>query len=164
MTAFRAAMRRTPPVLLAVLAFGAAAAILMVLAEVSIIVSVDVANGSCAVINDSSPSLADSCELSGLERHGGALILLGLVALAMALGAGLGGSRPAAVALCTIGLVVLGITLLFDRPETDETGAIGRNFEGATAAAGTGYYLELAAGLLALAGGALALAARRREP
>ena len=64
----------------------------------------------------------------------------------MAWGAGVGGSRPAAAALVAVGVVVLGIALLVDLPVTDETGAIGRNFEGATAAAGPASALELVAG------------------
>ena len=66
----------------------------MIVAEFSTIASVDVASGSCEVINDSSPDIADRCELSGFERHGGALILLGLVALAMAVGAGSAARAP----------------------------------------------------------------------
>jgi hypothetical protein len=139
---------------------GAAAALLMVVAELTTIASVDVATGSCEVINDSAPELADRCKLSGLERHGGALILLAILTVVMAWGAGLGGSRPAAAALVLIGAVVLGVGLLLDLPETDETGAIGRNFEGATASAGAGLYLELAAGALAIAAGALRLTRR----
>ena len=159
---FRSAIGRAGPGLLAVTAAGLAAAVLMVVAEFSTIASVDVASGSCAVINDSNPSLADRCELSGFERHGGALILLGLVTAAMALGAGIGRSRPAAGALILIGLVVIGITLFFDVPEADETGAIGRNFEGAKGSAATGLYIEAVAGLLAIGAGALRL--MQREP
>jgi len=157
---FRAAIGRTPPPLLAVSVLGVAAGLLMILAEFSTIASVDVASGSCEVINDSSPDIADRCELSGLERHGGALILLGLVAIAMSVGAGVGRSRPAAAALIVIGVVVMGLTFLLDLPETDETGAIGRNFEGAEGSAGTGLYLEAIAGVLAVAAGALRLTRR----
>ena len=161
---FRAAIGRTPPLLLAITVIGATAAALMIAAEFSTIASVDVTRGpetSC-VAQLADREQADRCELSGLERHGGALILVGLVALAMAVGAGIGGSRPAGFALVVIGIVVLGLTLLLDLPETDETGAIGSNFEGAEASAGTGFYLELVAGLLALGAGALRLS--RREP
>jgi hypothetical protein len=154
-------MRRTPPPLLVVFALGAAAGVLMIVAELSTIASVDVASGSCEVINDSSPEIADRCNLSGLERHGGALILLGIVAIVMAAGAGVGGSRPAGAALIVIGIVVLLLAFLLDLPETDETGAIGRNFEGAEGSAGTGFYLELVAGVLALAAGSLRLMQRR---
>jgi hypothetical protein len=159
---FRSAIGRAGPGFLAVTVAGLAAGLLMVVAEFSTIASVDVASGSCAVINDSDPSLADRCELSGLERHGGALILLGLVTGFMAVGAGIGRSRPAAAALILIGIVVIGITMLLDVPEADETGAIGRNFEGAKGSAATGLYLEAIAGLLAIGAGALRL--MQREP
>jgi hypothetical protein len=122
------------------------------------ITSVDVAGGSCEVINDANPALADRCSLTGLERHGPAFALLGLLCLAMAVGAGMGGSRPAAIALIAIGVVAIAITLLTDWPESGETGAIGRSFEGAKAAKGAGLYAELLAGALAGAAGLIRLA------
>jgi hypothetical protein len=139
---------------LAVTATGLLAGVLMGLADVLPIVSVDVAGGSCEVINDSSPELADGCVQSGFERHGPALLLLGLVTAAMAWGAGVGGSRPAAAALVAIGLLVLAISLLIDLPVTDDTGAIGPRFEGARAQAEIGFTLELVAGALAVLAGA----------
>ena len=138
-------------------AAGLLAAALMGLADVLPIVSVDVASGSCEVINDSDPALADGCVQSGFERHGPALLLLGLVTAVMAWGAGLGGSRPAAAALVAVGLVVLGIALLIDLPVTDDTGAIGPRFEGAEAHAEIGFTLELVAGVLAMLAGAARL-------
>lgn len=147
---------------LAITVAGLLAAVLMGLADLLPIVSVDVASGSCEVINDSDPSLADGCVQSGFERHGPALLLLGLVTAAMAWGAGLGGSRPAGAALLAVGLVVLGIGLLIDLPVTDDTGAIGPRFEGARAQPEIGFTLELAAGALAaLAGAARLLLASR---
>ena len=160
---FRAAIGHTPPGLLAVTAVGMVAALLMIVAEFSTVASVELTglDESCETqLVD--PEQRDRCALSGFDRHGGALLLLGLIAAAMAVGAGVGGSRPAAVALIAIGLVVLGLTLLRDLPETDETGAIGASFEGARASAGAGLYLELLGGLLALAAGSLRLS--RREP
>ncbi len=121
------------------------------------ITSVDVANGSCEVINDANPVLADRCSLTGLERHGPAFALLGVLCVVMALGAGLGGSRPAAVALIAIGVIAVVITLLTDWPESGETGAIGRSFEGAKGVKGLGLYAELLAGLLAAAAGLIRL-------
>lgn len=140
---------------LALTGAGLVAAALMVVADFLAIVSVDVANGSCEVINDSNPELADGCVQSGFERHGPALAALGVVAAVMAWGAGVGGSRPAAIALAAVGAVVLGIALLIDLPVTDDTGAIGPRFEGARAQAESGFTLELAAGALALVTGAL---------
>lgn len=152
-----AALRASGWLGLGIAAAGAAAALLLVLAEFSTVASVDVASGSCEVINDANPELADRCTLTGLERNGGAFLLLAALALFMAWGAGVGGSRPAAIALVVVGVLVLGWALLVDLPVTDDTGAIGRNFEGASAAAGTGLVLELVAGALAVAAGAARL-------
>jgi hypothetical protein len=146
----------------AVTAAGAVAAVLLVATEFSTVASVDVANGSCEVINDSNPSLADRCELSGFERNGGAFLLLAALTALLAWGAGVGRSRAAAVALVAVGVVVIGWALIVDLPVTDETGAIGISFEGATAKAGPGLTLELVAGALALGAGVLALLARSR--
>jgi hypothetical protein len=132
---------------------GALAGVLMIVSEFLTVASVDVAHGSCQVINDANPSLADRCALSGLERHGGAFILIGLLALLMAWGAGVGHSRPAGAALLIAGALVLGIVLLNDLPVTSDTGAIGRDFEGAKAVPGVAFYMELVAGALAVLAG-----------
>jgi hypothetical protein len=153
----RAARTAVDGLALAVTGAGIMAAVLMVLADFLPIVSVDVASGSCEVINDTNPELADGCEQSGFERHGPALVLLALVVATMAWGAGLGGSRPAAAALVVVGVVVLAIGLLIDLPVTDDTGAIGPRFEGARAQAEIGFTLELAAGVLAAVAGAARL-------
>ena len=97
----------------------------------------------------------------GFERHGLALLLVGLLVLALAYAAGIYGSRPAAAALAGVGALVLAIALLDDLPVTNKTGALGRDFQGASASAGVGLYLELAAGALALGAGAAALLAPR---
>ncbi len=153
MEGIRSATRSASGFALAVTVVGLIAGLLLVVTEFSTIASVDVASGSCEVINDSDRALADRCSLSGFERHGGAFVLLGLMAGAMAWGAGVGRSRPAAVALLAIGGLVIALSLALDLPQTHKTGAIGRNFEGAKAAAGTGLYLELLAGALAAAAG-----------
>jgi hypothetical protein len=136
-----------------VAAAGALAALLMALTEFLTVASVDVASGSCEVINDANPELADRCALSGFERHGGALLLLAVLTLAMAIGASAGRSRPAAVALIVIGALVLGLSLIVDLPQTHETGGIGRDYADAKAAAGPGLFTELAAGVLAVGAG-----------
>ena len=142
------------------LALGLAGALLLVATELTAVATVDVASGSCEVIQDTDPELADRCELSGLERNGGAFILLALLAAPMAWGAGMGHSGPAAVVLVAIGVLVLAWTLLVDLPVTDETGAIGRNFEGAEAAAGPGLTLEVLGGVVLVAAGLAALLLR----
>jgi hypothetical protein len=148
---------------LAVTGVGAVAAALMVAAELATVASVELTglNESCEVqLLD--PELRDRCELSGLDRHGGALLLLAPFTLLLALGAGIGASRPAAAALAALGALLLAIALLVDLPVTNDTGAIGPRFEGAVATSGPGLWLELVAGALALGAGALRLAAERR--
>jgi hypothetical protein len=136
---------------------GAVAALLMVVTEFLTVASVDVASGSCEVITDTNPEIADRCFLSGFERHGGALVLLGAVTMFMAWGAGVGGSRPAAFALIALGAVVLLWTVLIDLPATNDTGGIGPLYANAEAMTGPGLFTELVAGALAVAAGALRL-------
>ncbi|HEX5896050.1 MAG TPA: hypothetical protein VFY47_06960 [Thermoleophilaceae bacterium] len=141
------------PVAIAVAAAAFVAGVLMLLTEVTTVISIDVAVGSCDSIYDTSPELADDCEQKGIERSSVALLLLGLLTLAMGVGAAFGKSRPAAVALIVIGVVVLGITLLGDLPASDETGLIGRRYAAAEAAAGPGLWFELVGGALAVVAG-----------
>ena len=135
------------------LAFLAGA--LMLLTEVTTVVSVDLRNTSCEVIYDSNPALADDCSQTGFERSSVALLLLGLVTFAMGSGAAFGRSRPAAVALIAIGVVVIGITLLSDLPASDDTGLIGGDYAEASASAGAGLWFELIGGVLAVVAGLL---------
>jgi hypothetical protein len=137
-----------------------AAGVLMLLTEVTTVISIDVAVGSCDSIYDTNPELADDCEQKGFERHSVALLLLGLLTLVMGSGAAFGRSRPAAVALVAIGVVVIGIALLVDLPASDETGLIGRRYAAAEAAAGPGLWFELVAGALAIAAGLLRIVRR----
>ena len=131
------------------------AGVLMILTVVTTVISVDLENTSCEVIYDSNPDLADDCSQKGFERSSVALLLLGLLTFAMGSGAAFGRSRPAALALIAIGVVVLGLTLLRDLPASDDTGLIGRDYAQATAAAGAGLWFELIGGLLAVVAGAL---------
>ena len=128
---------------------------MMLLSEVTTVISVDLRNTSCEVIYDSNPGLADDCSQTGLERSSVALLLLGLVTFAMGSGAAFGRSRPAAVALIVIGAVVLGIALLSDLPASDDTGLIGRDYAEATASAGAGLWFEVIGGLFAVLAGLL---------
>src|SRR5215211_6220585 len=97
--AFTGVLRAATPLAIGVFAAGVVAAVLLAVTEFSTIASVDVASGSCKVIEDTNPDLADRCELSGFERNGGSFLLLAALAAFMAWGAGIGGSRPAAYAL-----------------------------------------------------------------
>jgi hypothetical protein len=155
-------VRGASPLAIGVSAVGLVAAVLLVVTEFSTIASVDVASGSCEVINDASPENADRCELSGFERHGGSFILLGVLVAVMAWGAGLGGSRPAAIALVAVGLLVLAWSLAIDLPEADEEGIL-RTYEGARGSAGAGLTIEIVAGALAVVAGGVRLLAPARE-
>lgn len=158
----RAARSAVDGLALAVTGAGMLAAVLMVSADFLPIVSVDVAGGSCGVINDTSPELADGCEQSGFDRHGPALVLLALVVATMAWGAGLGGSRAGGRCPPCAGRGGAGDRPA-DRPPGDRrTGAIGPRFDGAEAQAETGFTLELVAGALAAVAGTVRLL--RRAP
>ncbi len=138
------------------------AGLLLIAAEFSTVASVKVEDESCQVLYDTRPELADRCSLSGFERHGGALLLLGLVAA----GAGFFSQRPGATAsagavLLAVGVLTLGLALIGDLPVTNETGAIGLDFDGATASAGLGFYLALIGGVLSLIAGVLGLLSGR---
>ena len=143
------------------LALGVAAAILLVLTEVSTLFEIEVETAACSDLAD--PDQADECDRTGGEQHSFALIPVALLVVVMAVGAGLGGSRPAGWALLGAGLVVLAIALAFDLPATNDTGEIGSNFASAEAVKGTAFWMELAGGALALLAGALRLADRRGE-
>ena len=107
------------------------AALLLLASQFATVVSVDVATGSCEALNDTDPTLAERCVQGGFERHGPAFALLAALVLAMALWADR--NRAAAVGLIALGLVALSIALFNDLPASQETGVIGRDYEGAQA-------------------------------
>jgi len=150
--------------LTAILALALAAAGALFAAEFATVASVSLDGESCEVLYDASPELADRCALSGFERHGGALILLALVAAGAGFAARTGATTTGGGVLAVVAVVALGLTLLGDLPVTNETGAIGLDFEGATAQPGLGFFLELVGGLLAAAAAALALLGARGTP
>jgi hypothetical protein len=82
-----------------------------------------------------------------------ALLLLGLLTFVMGWGAAFGGSRPAALALIAIGIVVLGITLLGDLPASDDTGADRPRLRPGDCERRGGLWFELIAGILAVLAG-----------
>jgi hypothetical protein len=143
------------PVAIVVAGLALVAGALMLLTEVTTVISVELEPTRCEVIYDSSPELADDCSQKGFERSSVALLLLGLLTFAMGSGAAFGRSRPAALALIAIGVVVLGLTLLRDLPASDDAGLIGRDYAQASASAGAGLWFELVGGFLAVVAGAL---------
>jgi len=129
-------------------------------AEFSTISYVTVVTATCEDLAD--PRLADRCRLEGSERHSWAFALLGVFAMLMAWGAAIGRSRPAAVALVLVGVVMLGLGFARDVGQSTKTGLIGEAYE-ATAHRGAGLWLELAAGLLMVGVGVGSLLHLRRE-
>ena len=95
-------------------------------------------------------------------HHGYALAPIAALMVAMALGAVLGGSRAAAVALLVLAAAALAIALAVDLPAVHSTGLIGRTYAEARAEPRAGLYLELAGAGAGLLGAALILAARPR--
>ena len=94
--------------------------------------------------------------VTGYDRHGIALALLGVAALPMILGAVRRGSRPATLALAALGAIALLIAVLTDLPDINTTGVIGEQYEEAVANPAVGLYLETLGGaLLLMAGGGL---------
>jgi len=139
----------------AVLALGVTGALLMIVAEFTPLFEVEVAVASCEDL--AQPELADLCVTRGGEQHAFGLVLLALVGALMSAGVALGSSRPAAMALCVVGVAVLGIALALDLPASRSTGEIGRDFAEAHALMGPGLWFELLGGALTLAAGALGL-------
>jgi hypothetical protein len=164
---FLSAMRvwgvRAGPVGLIVAALGSVGGILMIVTEFTTLYSVKVLTASCDEL--ASPDLRGTCVTSGGDHHSYALLLIGLLAVLMAIAAGFGRSRPAAAALIAIGVIVIVIFfLVIDLPDSGKTGAIGENFDQARSVKGPGLWLELAGGLAAIGAGALRLAVGKRGP
>jgi hypothetical protein len=141
-----------------VLALTALAGALMVLAA-SFASVIDITVGTTSRVLD-----ADTAQ-SGWDRHGPALLLLGLLALFL-LATALRGARVAMAGLAVVGAVVLAIAWASDRPHVHDSGAVGEVYADAVADPGTGYYLETLGGALLLLGGGalLVLGGGQREP
>jgi hypothetical protein len=91
-------------------------------------------------------------ELSGWERHGPALLVVGAFALVMLLGA-VRGARPAMAAVVACGLAALVVALGLDLAHLDDTGPVGRLYTDASAGPEIGFWLELLGGVLLVVSG-----------
>jgi hypothetical protein len=100
---------------------------------------------------------------TGGAHHGYALGLIGLVSLPMSYGAVIGRSRPASAALAVLGGLALAIAAIVDAPTLDDTGLIGRTYDLAEASPGPGFWIEVVASVVLLAGGLLLLRRGARE-
>ena len=102
-------------------------------------------------------------EFTGLDHHSIAMLLLGVAALPMALGAARG-ARPAMLALAALGVVVLVVAFTVDLPAALDEGLLAVSYEGAEAKPAIGFYLETLAGAMLLASGGLLLMLGRPAP
>ena len=103
-------------------------------------------------------------EYSGWDHHSVAMLLLGLAAVPMALGA-LRGARPAMYALAALGVVVLVVAFTVDLPAALDEGLLAVSYEGAEAKPAAGFYVEsLAGAMLLAAGGLLVMLGRPAAP
>jgi hypothetical protein len=134
---------------IALLVAAAAGALCLFVATFSTVIEITVGTTSRIADRDT--------QLSGYDRHSVALLLIGIFALVMTVGAWRG-ARPAMVALAVAGVAVLLIALVGDLPDVHKTGVIGELYDNARANPKVGYYLETLGGaLLLLAGGGLLL-------
>lgn len=142
---------RTPSILtfrLVLAVTGLAGALLLLVASFTSVIDITV--GTTSKVLD-----ADTAQ-SGWDRHGPALVLLALLAIFLLLAA-LRGSRVAMAGLLVAGIVALAIPTISDRPHVHDTGSVGDVYAEASAAPGTGYYLETLGGALLLLSGAALL-------
>ena len=120
---------------------------------------VEVGQPGYAGLPAASPPLVD-LEAAG-SAHAYLLVPVGVVAVALALLAGLTGRNRLGRIVFLLGLASLAVVLLVDRPAGLDAGAEVSRFSGATAVLQSGFYAELAAaGGLMLGGLLLVLAPR----
>ena len=151
------------PLAWVVLALGLLAAALMVATEFSTIQSVRIGESTCGAAEE---RLRDVCETGGGEQHNWSLLVLGVLTVLLAFGAAVGRSKPAAVALGLVGVVVLFVALVLDRPTLDDKRGLESLYgeQGTDPQTGGGYTLELIAGSLAMLACGLALLRERVRP
>jgi peptidoglycan/LPS O-acetylase OafA/YrhL len=161
--AFARRLAGAGPLAWAVLALGLLAAVLMVMTEFSTIQSVRIGESTCGAAEE---RLRDVCSTGGSEQHNWSLLVLGIFAALLAFGAAVGRSKPAALALGAVGLIVLAIALLLDRPTLDDKHGLEVFFgqAGTKPQTGGGYTLELIGGAVAVVAAGLALLRERVAP
>jgi hypothetical protein len=80
--------------------------------------------------------------VAGHDQHSFGMALIGLAALAMAVGVARSRARSAMAAVAALGIAALLIALLVDLPDVNSTGLIGQLYESAAAGPKAGFYLE----------------------
>jgi hypothetical protein len=153
---FSARLRASGPFGWVLLLVALVAAVLLVVAEFSEISSRSIGIGACG-----SRAGSAVCSTSGHESHAYALLILAPVALVMAWGAVVGGSRAASFAVMAVGGAVLVIALLIDLPKLDDRRNLELLYNDVQTHVGTAFRLELVGGVLLLLVGGLGLMRER---
>lgn len=155
-------LREAGVVSIAILVLGVLGGLTLIVAELSPVITIEVlTTGTCQEIADT--EVRDACKVDGIEQHGGAFILLGVLAIVMALGAARRASRPAGLALIAVAVVVVAFVVFRDLPKANETGLVGIRYEQAEAGPDTGLYLAVLGAALCAAAGALRFVPRFRD-
>jgi hypothetical protein len=151
------AIRDSGPFGTLLLVLGVAAGMTMIVAEFMTISYVKISSiANCSDLPSTTPgNVRDACSVSGHQQHHWALLVIGLVTIVMAFGSALGRSRPAALALVVLGGAVIGIALIGDHDTLHDTRGLDVIFQNPHGAAGSGYYVEIVAGVVAVLAGGL---------
>jgi hypothetical protein len=135
------------------LALFVVAAAVLVVADFSRISYRTIGIGACGTREN--PGV---CSTVAHAQHGYALVILGLLALVMGMGAAVGRSRAAALATVAIGATVLGIAIAADYPTRDDQRGLDARYSDVQGHLGPAFKLELVGGVLLVLTGGLALA------
>jgi hypothetical protein len=141
----------------AILALAFASAIALFASEIATLSYRTIGIGGCE--SRVNPGV---CTTTGADAHGHALWLIALLVLLFGFGAAIGRSRPAGLAMAVCGLVVLGIALIADAPDLGDVRGLDATYTEVAAHTGTGFWLEIVGGGLAVVAGLLGM--RRRGP
>src|SRR5438128_722189 len=101
-------------------------------------------------------------EQTGGAHHSYALLVIGFGVIAAALVARSTEAEPSALGIAALGALALGIVLIGDLPDVGSSG-ITRNGQLGNAHAASGFWVELAGSLVAIAAGAVLWALFRRR-
>lgn len=132
---------------------GVAGVVLLVISTFTTVIEIK-------VLTTSDIAAKIDTQISGADRHGGALIIAAVFAAVMLVGAVTRAARPAMVGLAAAGALALAIAIVSDAAHIHDTGQVGELYEEATADAGPGFFYETLGGaLLLVSGGGLLLLA-----
>jgi hypothetical protein len=131
-----------------VLGLGLASAALLFAAELATLSYRTIGIGACGSRVD--PAV---CETSGGDAHSYALWAIAVFVVVFAVGATVGRSRPAALALMFFGAVVLAIAVALDLPDLGSLRGLDASYTQVRAHTGAGFWFEIAGGVLALLAG-----------